>query len=170
MGHEPIATRESTKTSARHENQNGAVSVTEKQTGTEHRTQVERRPVEVNGLQSRQSSADRYSKQFQEAISLTAQLVGDSAKTKPAQLIAGVYRGKIIGETSDLVLQRESPRSVVVHSKELFEAAPKVGTNVLVNYTNGRLPSAKSRSADEAWAYHVKHRTSTDANLRNSSP
>lgn len=135
--HEPITTRESTQTTARHENQNGAVSLTEKQTGTERRTQVEKQPVEANGVQSRQSSADRYSEQFQEAMSLTAQLVGDSAKTKPAQLIAGVHRGKIIGETSDLVLQRESPRSVVVHSKELFDAAPKVGTNVVVNYTNG---------------------------------
>ncbi len=135
--HEPITTRESTQTAARHENQNGAVSVTEKQTGTERRTQVERQPVEVNGVQSRQPSADRYSEQFQEAMSLTAQLVGDSAKTKPAQLIAGVHRGKIIGETSDLVLQHESSRSVVVHSKDLFDAVPKVGANVVVNYTNG---------------------------------
>jgi hypothetical protein len=70
-------------------------------------------------------------------MTLTAQLLGESAKTKPAQLIAGVHRGKIIGETSDLVLQRESPRSVVVHSKELFESAPKVGASVVVNYTNG---------------------------------
>jgi antirestriction protein ArdC len=137
VAQEPITTRESTQTAARHENQNGAVSVTEKQTGTERRTQVEKQPVEVKGVQSRQSSADRYSEQFQEATSLAAQLVGDSAKVKPAQLIAGVHRGKIIGETSDLVLQRESPRSVVFHSKDLFDAVPKVGSNVVVNYKHG---------------------------------
>lgn len=105
-----VATRESTQRTVRHESQNGALSVTEKQTGTDRRTQVERQPVEVDGVQSRQSSAERYSQQFQEAISLTAQLVGNSATTKPAQMIAGVHRGKIIGETSDLVIQRESPR------------------------------------------------------------
>lgn len=134
---EAVTTRESTQTAARHESENGAVSVMEKQTGTEHRTQVEKEPIEANRARSFQPPEDRYSEQFQEAMSLTAQLVGDSAKTKPAQRIAGVHRGKIIAETSDLVLQRESPRSVIVHSKDLFDAAPKVGANVVVNYTNG---------------------------------
>ncbi|MBV9885224.1 MAG: hypothetical protein JO119_01620, partial [Acidobacteria bacterium] len=134
---ETVATRESTPKAARHEAENGVVSVMEKQTGTERRTQVEKEPIEASGARSPQPSADRYSEQFQEAMSLTAQLVGGSAKTKPAQLIAGVHRGKIIAETSDLVLQRESPRSVTVHSKDLFDTAPKVGANVVVNYTNG---------------------------------
>lgn len=134
---ESVAARESTTTAARHEPDNGAISVTNKQTGTERRTQVEKDFRTSNPEIPKQTAADRASDQFQEAMSLTAELLGDSAKTKPAQLIAGVHRGKIIGETSDLVLQRESPRSVIVHTKELFDSPPKPGANVVVNYTNG---------------------------------
>lgn len=126
------STRESKRTAARHEPTNGAVSVIDKQSGTEQRTPVPEESVKSNDL-----VADRFSHQFGEATSLAAQLLGDSAKTKPAQLIAGVHRGKIIGETSDVVLQRESPNSVVVHPKELFDSAPTIGANVVVKYTNG---------------------------------
>jgi antirestriction protein ArdC len=130
------ATRESTQATARHEAENGAVWVTEKQTGTERRTQTDK-SIEPGGRRFQDRYGESYAEQLKEAMRLTTQLAGDSANAKPAELIAGVHRGKIIGETSDFVLQRESPRSVVVHPKELFDAAPKVGVNVVVNYANG---------------------------------
>lgn len=132
-----VTTRESTQATARHEVGNGAVSVTEKATGTERRTQVGKESLEPDGRRFQDRFGDRYAEELKEAMSLAAQLAGDSAKAKPAELIAGIHRGKIIGETTDFVLQRESPRSVVMHPKELFDAAPKVGENVIVNYTNG---------------------------------
>jgi hypothetical protein len=131
------STRESTQTVARHDAKNDAVSVMEKETGTERRTQVAKESPEPNDRRFQDRYGDRYAEQLKEAMSLTAQLAGDSAKAKPAELIAGIHRGKIIGETTDFLLQRESPRSVVVHPKELFDAAPKVGANIVVNYTNG---------------------------------
>jgi antirestriction protein ArdC len=129
--------RESTQTEMRHEPSNGAVVITEKKNGDERRISVAKEAEKTNEANPKMPSHSRFSDQFQEAMTLTAQLLGESAKTKPAQLIAGVHRGKIIGETSDLFLQRESPHSVVVHSKELFESAPNVGASVVVNYTNG---------------------------------
>jgi antirestriction protein ArdC len=132
-----VTRRESTQTEARHEPSNGAVAITDKRNGDERRVSVAKEAEKTDEANPKTPSPSRSSDQFQEAMTLTAQLLGESAKTKPAQLIAGVHRGKIIGETSDLVLQRESPRSVVVHSKELFESAPKVGASVVVNYTNG---------------------------------
>lgn len=129
--------RESTGATARHEIENGAVSVSEKQTGTERRTQVAKDDLQPD----HRRFADRYGiaheEQLKQAMRLTAQLAGDSAQTKPAELMAGVHRGKIIGETPDFVLQRQSPKSVVVHPKELLDSAPRVGANVVVNYTNG---------------------------------
>jgi antirestriction protein ArdC len=130
------ATRESTQATARHEAENGAVSVTEKQTGIERRTQINK-SIQPDGQRFQDRYGESYAEQIKEAMRLTTQLAGNSANAKPAELIAGVHRGKIIGETSDFVLQRESPRSVVVHPKELFDAAPKVGANVVVNYANG---------------------------------
>ena len=80
---------------------------------------------------------------LKEASSLTAQLLGEDAKTKPATLIAGNYRGQIVAETSEILLQRLSPKSTVVHEKELFNEVPKVGANVAINYTNGN-PSVRA--------------------------
>lgn len=123
------------QTAATHEGSKRAVASTDKKNGDERRISVAEGPEKTDEVKT--PSPNPSLDQFQEAMTLTAQLLGESAKTKPAQLIAGVHRGKIIGETSHVVLQRESPRSVVVHSKELFESAPKVGASVVVNYTNG---------------------------------
>ena len=75
---------------------------------------------------------------MKEASSLTEQLLGSSAKVKQAELESGLYRGPVIAETSELFLQRLSPRSVVAHSNDLFEQAPHVGANVAINYSEGK--------------------------------
>jgi len=140
---EATRTRESTQTTARHEPENGAVSVSDKQTGTERRTQVEK-PGVGNGTDATlQHRANTVAGHLKEASSLTAQLLGEDAKTKPATLIAGNYRGQIVAETSETLLQRLSPKSIVVHEKDLFNEIPKVGANVAINYTNGN-PSVRA--------------------------
>jgi hypothetical protein len=49
-------------------------------------------------------------------------------------------RGPIIAATQDLLLQRLSSGSVVVHHKDLFEERqlPQVGANISINYSNGK--------------------------------
>jgi hypothetical protein len=67
-------------------------------------------------------------------------ILGDSTKTSAAQIESGIYRGRIIAATQDLLLQRLSPGSVVVHPKDLFEEGklPQVGANISINYSNGK--------------------------------
>ena len=121
---------------ASHEPQNGAAS---QENETERTTKAQE---QIGGNGEHDSRADATSNvasdQFKEASSLAAKLLGNSAKTKPAQLDAGVYRGPIIGETSGVILQRLSPRSVVVHDKDMFETAPKIGANIAVHYSEGK--------------------------------
>lgn len=134
---EASTTRESTQTTAKLEPENGAVSVSDKQTGTERRTQVEK-PEIGNGTDATpQNRANTVAGHLKEASSLTAQLLGEDAKAKPATLTAGNYRGQIVAEPPEILLQRLSPKSIVVHEKDLFNEVPKVGANVAINYTNG---------------------------------
>lgn len=140
---EAITTRESTKTTARHEPENGAVSISDKQTGTERRTQVEKPELGNGNGATHQDRANMVAGHLKEASSLTSQLLGEDAKTKPAALIAGNYRGQIVAETSEVLLQRLSPKSIVIHEKDLFNEVPKVGANVAINYTHGN-PSVRA--------------------------
>ncbi len=139
---EATTTRESTQATARHEPENGAVSVSDKQTGAEIRTQVEK-PGLANDNATLQHRTNTVAAHLKEASSLTAQLLGEDAKTKPATLTAGNYRGQIVAETPEILLQRLSPKSIVVHEKDLFNEVPKVGANVAINYTYGN-PSVRA--------------------------
>jgi antirestriction protein ArdC len=79
------------------------------------------------------------SQSFGESKELTASKLGDGAKVYIAQLDSGKYSGKIIGETSQHVVQQLSPTSSVAHiKKQLGDSAPAVGSNVAVTYSNGR--------------------------------
>ena len=133
-----VQTRESTKTAARHEPESGVVSITDKANGTERRTQVASPDVN-NGSDAR---AKTITDQLKEASALAGQLLGENAKVKPATLISGNYRGPIVAETPEILFQRLSPKSMVIHDKDLFNEAPKVGANVAINYSNGN-PSVR---------------------------
>ena len=128
-----VQTRESTKTAARHEPETGVVSITDKANGTERRTQVASPDLKNGSDAPAKTIADH----LKEASSLTGQLLGENAKVKPATLISGNYRGPIVAETPEILLQRVSPKSMVIHNKDLFNDAPKIGSNVAINYSNG---------------------------------
>lgn len=71
---------------------------------------------------------------------ITRSILGPSAKTFPAQTASGVYRGPIIAETHEMILQRLPAHSVIAHPKELFGDGRllKQGTNVSVSYSNAK--------------------------------
>jgi hypothetical protein len=52
---------------------------------------------------------------------IASAILGDSTKASAAQIESGIYRGPIIAATQEVLLQRLSPGSVVVHLKDLFE-------------------------------------------------
>jgi hypothetical protein len=88
----------------------------------------------------KQSHAEAVQERFKNVERVASAIVGDSAKTSPAQVDSGIYRGAVIAETQDLFLQRLSSQSVVTHLKGLFQGgqSPPVGANICVSYSNGQ--------------------------------
>jgi antirestriction protein ArdC len=70
-----------------------------------------------------------------EAQAITAEALGPKAKALSAQTESGVYKGPVIGETSDFIIQRQSSRFSVAHSRELLDRQPDVGENVSISYS-----------------------------------
>lgn len=114
--------RESTEYAARYEPGSGTVNVHAKQTATDRRSTVEA------------PNADSLA----EAKSITAKVIGNSAKTLAAQTESGSYRGPIIGETEHHVIQRQSARTGIAHPKDLLDRQPEMGENVRINYSNSK--------------------------------
>ena len=73
---------------------------------------------------------------FAAAKQITADALGESARTFGAQTNSGRYNGRIIGETAHHVVQRLSPRTAVAHMKHLLEHLPQAGGNVAIAYSN----------------------------------
>jgi antirestriction protein ArdC len=114
--------RESTQYAARYEPGSGTVNVHAKQTATDRRSTVDA------------PSGDS----LVEAKSITAKVLGDSAKTLAAQTENGSYRGPIIGETEHYVIQRQSAHTGIAHPKDLLDRQPQIGESVRVNYSGSK--------------------------------
>ncbi len=114
--------RESTQYAARYEPGSGTVNVHAKQTATDRRSTVDA----PNG------------DSLVEAKSITAKVLGDSAKTLAAQTENGSYRGPIIGETEHYVIQRQSAHTGIAHPKDLLDRQPQIGESVRINYSDAK--------------------------------
>jgi antirestriction protein ArdC len=73
-----------------------------------------------------------------EAKSITAKTLGDSAKTLAAETGSGSYRGPIIGETEQYLIQRQSASTGIAHPKDLLDRQPQIGESVRINYSNSK--------------------------------
>jgi antirestriction protein ArdC len=133
----PEAHSEDSRLSARYEPGSSTMHVEDKHTSTDRRSNVPDPSTSAD-----RPPAPNYAKpaaeSLREAESITSRHLGQSAKTYPAQIDSGIYRGTIIGETPDLFIQRLSPKSAIAHPKELFEQPPGVGANVSVNYSKSK--------------------------------
>jgi antirestriction protein ArdC len=118
--------REATGQVARLEPGSGTVNVHSKQTATDRRPTVDIQPAPP--------ASEKGS--LREAQSITAAALGPKAKALAAQTETGAYRGPIIGETDEFVLQRQSSRFSVAHPRELLDRQPQVGESVSINYSD----------------------------------
>jgi antirestriction protein ArdC len=114
--------RESTQYAARYEPGSGTVNVHAKQMATDRRSTVDAPSVES----------------LTEAKSITAKVLGDSAKTLAAQTESGKYRGPIIGQTEHHIVQRQSAGTSIVHPKDLLDRQPQIGESVRINYSDSK--------------------------------
>ncbi len=108
--------RESSDYAARFEPGSATVNLEAKQTGTDRRSTVD--------------------PSLAEAQSLATKTLGKSAKTLEAETESGSYRGTIIGETEQQLIQRQSASTAIAHPKELLNRIPGIGENVRINYAN----------------------------------
>jgi antirestriction protein ArdC len=111
---------ESTQYAARYEPGSATVNVHEKQTATDRRS-----TADTPGGES-----------LLKAKSITAKVLGDSAKTLAAQTESGNYRGPIIGETEHHIIQRQSARTSIAHPKDMLDRQPQIGESVRINYSD----------------------------------
>jgi len=132
--------REDSQVVARFEADSGTVSVHHKSSATDHHVPVEAATSgQSNGKErsaSSQTGREDLSISFAAAKELTAEKLGDSARTFAAQTQSGNYSGNIIGETDFHVVQRLSPHSAIAHMRQLLNLPPKVGENVTISYAN----------------------------------
>ena len=145
--------RENSRFVARVEPASGTVAVHDKSLGTDQHTPVDTFTIpkgggRTEGHSPEAASQDGLSASFAAAKNITAEKLGDTARTFTAQTQSGNYRGEIIGETELHVVQRLSPQSAIAHMKHLLEPIPKVGENVGIAYVNdlGSVKELRERS------------------------
>jgi antirestriction protein ArdC len=106
--------------------------------------QLPARGVEAQKVSALMSSPEQRKEQLSESfkdVSRQAkELLGEKAKTFPAQLAEGFYKGPIIAESDHHVLQQVSPTTTVAHMKTAFADIPKVDKDqpVQIPYNNGK--------------------------------
>jgi antirestriction protein ArdC len=130
---EPQAVGENSRFVAREQPGTGTIDVHDKANGVDQHT-----PVEVNGKDRSAQKNTELSASFLAAKALTAEALGESAKTYTAQTQSGTYNGQIIGETDHHVVQRLSAKSSVAHMKHLLQPVPGKGQSVSIAYASDR--------------------------------
>ena len=120
-----IPTRESTEEIARLEPGSSTVNVHSKANGIDRRSTVD----------TLTGAATQTKNSLVEAQAITAEALGPKAKALSAQTESGAYKGPVIGETSEFIIQRQSSRFSVAHPRELLDRQPDVGENVSISYS-----------------------------------
>jgi hypothetical protein len=70
-------------------------------------------------------------------VQLVLNELGPEARIDHALTDSGVYRGTILAETVQDLVQRITPRSAVIHRKDHLDAVPPTGEYVRISYLDG---------------------------------
>ena len=105
----------------------------------------------VNGLEaSKQPPHNGAEKSLRAAEELTRKQLGKDARTSVAVTDGGIYRGFVIGETADYVVQQISKSSAIAHPKELLDGEARAGQKLSITYSNSHALVREVRESSNA--------------------
>ena len=117
-GHADVERRETTSLVVEHKPGSGVIEVHDKVTGTDVRKLL---------------GGSELSRQVQLAL----KELGPEARIDQALTDSGVYRGTILAETAQDLVQQVSPHSAVIHRKDRLDGPPQLGEHVRIAYVDG---------------------------------
>ena len=107
----------------------------------------------TNGLEaSRQPPRNGAEKSLHAAEELARKQLGNDARTSLAVTDGGIYRGLVIGETADYVVQQISKRSAIAHPKNLLDGEARAGQKLSITYSNSHAAVREVRERNKAQA------------------
>ena len=88
--------------------------------------------------QERNGIPKRPEKSLAAERALATAALGNNGRTYAAQVESGTYRGQVLGETPDHIVQQVSSRSAIAHPKDALDRQPAAGESVTINYSSGQ--------------------------------
>jgi hypothetical protein len=70
-------------------------------------------------------------------VQLALKELGPEARIDQALNDSGVYRGTILAETTQNLIQQITPQSAVIHRKDDLDSVPPIGNHVRISYSDG---------------------------------
>jgi len=70
-------------------------------------------------------------------VQLVLKELGPEARIDQALNDSGVYRGTVLAETTQNLIQQITPQSAVIHRKDDLDSVPSIGNHVRISYSDG---------------------------------
>jgi antirestriction protein ArdC len=101
---------------------------------------------------SKQPPRNGAEKSLHAAEKLAREQLGNDARTSLAVTDGGIYRGLVIGETADFIVQQISKRSAIAHPKNLLDGEARPGQKLSITYNNSHAAVREVRERSTAQA------------------